>query len=84
MATERVTITIDKEVLEEARTIAKTKGQSLSKTVSEALKTYLIEHRRKKAYSKLMAIIEKNPMSEKEHTEAMREIDRIREEMERW
>ena len=43
-----------------------------------------MEHRRKEAYRKLMAVIEKNPLSGEECIEAMDEIDRMREEVERW
>ena len=82
--TERVTLTIDKEVLEKAREIAKTKRQTLSKTVSEALKAYLTAQRKREAYNKLKTAIERNPLTEEECAEALREIESMRKEMERW
>ena len=82
--TERVTLTIDKNVLEEIRTVAKSKGQSLSRTVSEALKAYLSEYRKKEAYKKLMQAIEESPLTDEQCTEALKEIERMRMEMERW
>ncbi len=82
--TERVTLTIDKSVLEEIKIVAKSKGQSLSRTVSEALKAYLNEYRKKEAYKKLMRAIKENPLTDEQCTEALREIERMRMEMERW
>ncbi len=76
---ERVTISIDKRLVEELKSLAKKEGLSLSKLISRSLEEFLIERKKKEAGKKLMSI----RLTKEEVREALKELSCIREE-DRW
>ena len=76
---ERVTISIDKRLVEELKNLAKKEGLSLSKLISRSLEEFLIERKKKEAGKKLMSI----RLTKEEVREALKELSCIREE-DRW
>ena len=72
--TERITISIDKELLEELRHMAEGEGLSLSRFVSRSLEEFLIERKKKEAGMKLFQI----KLSEDEAKIALEELSRMR------
>ena len=76
---ERVTISIDKRLVEELKSLAKKEGLSLSKLIARSLEEFLIERKKKEAGKKLMNI----RLTKEEVREALRELSCIREE-DRW
>ncbi len=76
---ERVTISIDKRLVEELKSLAKKEGLSLSKLIARSLEEFLIERKKREAGKKLMNI----RLTKEEVREALRELSCIREE-DRW
>ncbi len=73
---ERVTISMDKKLLEELRRLAKSEGLSLSKLVSRSLEEFLIERKKREAGRKLFKI----KFSREEAQKALKELSRMRRE----
>jgi len=73
---QRVTISLEKELVEELKSIAKKEGLSLSKFIAKSLKEYIIEKRKKEAGKKLLKI----RLSKKEVEKAFEELRSIRKE----
>ncbi len=76
---ERVTISIDRRLVEELKSLAKKEGVSLSKLIARSLEEFLIERKKKEAGRKLMSI----RLTKEEVQEALKELSRIRKE-DRW
>ncbi len=76
---EKVTIFIDKRLVEELKSLAKKERLSLSKLISRSLEEFLIERKKKEAGKKLMGI----RLTKEEVREALKELSSIREE-DRW
>ena len=76
---EKVTIFIDKRLVEELKSLAKKERLSLSKLISRSLEEFLIERKKKEAGKKLMSI----RLTKEEVREALKELSCIREE-DRW
>ena len=76
---ERVTISIDRRLVEELKSLARKEGVSLSKLIAKSLEEFVIERKKKEAGRKLMSI----RLTEEEAREALKELSRIREE-DRW
>ncbi len=73
---ERVTISIDRRLAEELKSLAKKEGVSLSKLIAESLEEFLIERKKKEAGRKLLGI----KLTKEEAQEALEELSRIRKE----
>ncbi len=73
---ERVTISMDKKLVDELRRLAKSEGTSLSKLISRSLEEFLIERKKKEAGRKLFKI----KFSTEEAQEALTELSRMRNE----
>ncbi|HID66163.1 MAG TPA: ribbon-helix-helix protein, CopG family [Aquificaceae bacterium] len=73
---QRVTVSLEKELVEELKSIAKKEGLSLSKFIAKSLKEYVIEKRKKEAGKKLLKI----KLSKKEVEKAFEELWSIRKE----
>ena len=73
---QRVTISLEKELVEQLKSIAKKEGLSLSKFIAKSLKEYIIEKRKKEAGKKLLEI----RLSKKEVEKAFEELQSIRKE----
>ncbi len=76
MPTERVTFTVEKNLLEELKKVAKAEKKSLSKVISEAVKEFIVERKRKKMARKLLEL----EISKEEEEKALKELERIRRE----
>jgi len=73
---QRVTISLEKELVEELKSIAKKEGLSLSKFIAKSLEEYVIEKRKKEAGKKLFKI----KLSKEEVEKAFEELKNIRKE----
>jgi len=73
---ERVTISIDRRLAEELKSLAKKEGVSLSKLIAKSLEEFLIERKKKEAGRKLLGI----KLTKEEAQEALEELSRIRKE----
>ncbi len=73
---ERVTISIDKRLTEELRSLAEKEGVSLSELIAECLEKSLVERKKKEAGRKLLNI----RLGKEEAEEAFKELSRIRRE----
>ena len=73
---QRVTISLEKELVEELKSIAKKEGLSLSKFIAKSLREYVIEKRKKEAGKKLLKI----RLGKKEVEKAFEELRSIRKE----
>ncbi len=73
---ERITVSLDPNIAQELRTLARREKVSISRLVSQAVKEYVVEKKRKEAGKKLLKIrIDKNKLDQAE-----RELSRMREE----
>ena len=73
---QRVTISLEDELVEELKNLAKKEGVSLSKFVAKSLKEYIIERKKKEAGRKLLKI----RLGEEEIKKALEELQTIRRE----
>jgi len=73
---QRVTISLEKELVEELKSIAKKEGLCLSKFIAKSLEEYVIEKRKKEAGKKLFKI----KLSKEEIEKAFEELKNIRKE----
>jgi len=73
---QRVTISLEKELVEELKSIAKKEGLSLSKFIAKSLEEYVIEKRKKEVGKKLFKI----KLSKEEIEKAFEELKNIRKE----
>jgi len=74
--TERITISMNRGLVEELRRLAKKEGVSLSKLIAKSLEEFLIERKKKEAGRKLLNF----RLSEAETKEALKELSRMRGE----
>ena len=72
----RVTVSLDRDLVEELKRLSKKEGVSLSKFVARSLEEFLIERKKKKAGRKLLEV----RLSEEEGRLAMEELFRMRRE----
>ncbi len=70
----RVTVSLDRDLVEELKRLSKKEGVSLSKFVARSLEEFLIERKKKKAGRKLLEV----RLSEEEGRLAMEELSRMR------
>ena len=73
---ERVTVSMDKELIEELKSLARKEGMSLSKFISKSLEEFVIERRKKEAGRRLLSF----RLSRSEAEQALRELSRMRRE----
>jgi len=73
---ERITVSIERELAEELRKMARKKKVSLSKLVAETLKEYLVERERKASGRQLLEV----KLSKDEVRKAFKELTVLREE----
>ncbi|GAB6064928.1 hypothetical protein JCM9492_00200 [Aquifex pyrophilus] len=73
---QRVTISLDKELVEELKSLARKEGLSLSKFIAKSLEEYVIKRRKKEAGKKLLKI----KLNKQEVEKAFEELKRIRNE----
>jgi metal-responsive CopG/Arc/MetJ family transcriptional regulator len=73
---QRVTISLEKELVEELKNIAKKEGLSLSKFIAKSLEEYVIEKRKKEAGKKLLT----TRLSKEDLRKAFEELQNIRRE----
>ena len=78
-STERVTLTIDREVMAKVREVARKEGKSMSRVVSEALQDYFTVQKRKHIYAELKRAIKKARGSFDAEA-ALAEIEKMRQE----
>ena len=72
----RVTVSLDRDLVEELKRLSKKEGVSLSKFVARSLEEFLIERKKKEAGRKLLEV----RLSEEEGRLAMEELSRMRRE----
>ena len=73
---ERVTISMDKELVEELKSLARKEGVSLSKFIAKSLEEFVIERRKKEAGRRLLNF----RLSESEAKQVLEELSRMRRE----
>ncbi len=73
---QRVTISLEKELLEEIKSMAKREKLSLSKFIAKSLEEYIIERKKKEAGRKLLRV----RLNERELKDAFEELQKIRGE----
>ena len=73
---QRVTISLEKELLEELKSMAKREKLSLSKFIAKSLAEYVIERKKKEAGRKLLRV----RLSERELKDAFEELQKMRRE----
>lgn len=73
---ERVTISMDKELVEELKSLARKEGMSLSKFIARSLEEFVIERRKKEAGRRLLNF----RLSESEAKQVLEELSRMRSE----
>ena len=73
---QKVTVSLEKELVEELKSITKKEGLSLSKFIAKSLEEYIIEKRKKEAGKKLLKI----KLRKKEIEKAFEELRSIRKE----
>lgn len=73
---QRVTISLEKELLEELKSMAKREKLSLSKFIAKSLEEYVIERKKKEAGRKLLRV----RLSERELKDAFEELQKMRRE----
>ena len=78
-STERVTLTIDREVMAKVREMARKEGKSMSRVVSEALQDYFTVQKRKQIYAELKRAIKKAKGSFDAEA-ALAELEKMRHE----
>ena len=78
-STERVTLTIDREVMAKVREVARKEGKSMSRVVSEALQDYFTVQKRKQIYAELKRAI-KEAKGSFDAEAALAELEKMRQE----
>ncbi len=73
---ERVTISMDKELVEELKSLARKEGMSLSRFIARSLEEFIIERRKKEAGRRLLNF----RLSESEVKQVLEELSRMRSE----
>ncbi len=73
---ERVTISMDKKLVEELKNLARKEGVSLSKFIAKSLEEFVIEQKKKEAGRKLLNF----KLSKSEAEQALEELSRMRRE----
>ena len=73
---ERVTISMDKELVEELKSLARKEGMSLSRFIARSLEEFVIERRKKEAGRRLLNF----RLSESEVKQVLEELSRMRRE----
>lgn len=73
---QRVTISLEKELLEELKSMAKREKLSLSKFIAKSLEEYVIERKKKEAGRKLLRV----RLSKRELKDAFEELQKMRRE----
>ncbi len=73
---ERVTVSMDKELVEELKSLARKEGVSLSKFIARSLEEFVIERRKKEAGRRLLSF----RLSESEAKQVLEELSRMRRE----
>ncbi len=74
---ERITVSLDKETVEELRRFSKQEGVSVSRLVKEAVEKWLLYEKRRRIGEKLLVLIGEKPRVRRE---ALDELEKIRRE----
>ena len=75
--TERITISLERETVEELRLLSRQEGVPVSKLVREAIEKWLLHEKRRRIGEKLLGMVEEKPRVRRE---ALEELERIRRE----
>ena len=75
--TERVTVSLDRETVEELRRLSRQEGRPVSRLVKEAIEKWLLHERKRRMGEKLLSLIEEKPRVERE---ALDELEKMRRE----
>jgi len=74
----RVTVSLNKEIVESLKLIAIQEKKSISEIVREAIEGFILYQKRKQVGENLLNLVEKRPQLNKE--EALKELERLRRE----
>ena len=75
---ERVTVSLDKEIVEELRRLSRQEGKPVSALVREAVEKWILHERKRHAGEELLRLVRERPKVEEEA--ALKELEKIREE----
>jgi len=75
---ERVTVSLEREMVEELRRLSRQEGKSISGLVREAIEKWLLHERRRRAGEELLRLVEES--SRVKEVEAFEKLEKIRGE----